>query len=816
MSTGFMTSTVSTVQAQAVLLEEIVVTARRREEALKDVPVAISVLSNELFEEANFLDHYDMYAEIPGVDYRQSKDRIGASPSIRGVSTTSQNILQQKTGNFIDGVPVLGNTAFIQFVGLERVEVLRGPQSAAFGRSTFSGAFNYVTRDPGEETEIEATISSSDLQRDRVNLGLSGPITDTLGYTLDYYTEDLRGPDWWKATDGTWLGGTETDYISAKLKWAPSDKFDLEVRLSKMEANDRTSLDYVATAGEVLACSNFNLTDKKKNHYLDGVANCDFLSVQQSIGRNFDLNAPHPTNGQTAAPYAVGTDGYNTLKSYSTLNPGVRVDNERIQMEFNYNLDNGQTIQFQAAKVEETGIRWHDQDGFDNPCTMKSLGKLKEKHCVAGASPRYHDEKYYDVRWISSADSALRWVVGASSYDFYRNDLSYKQYAAIIDPALATAIGKTPVANRAQNRDAKTIGYYANLTYDLSDRTSLSTEFRQQTDEGITREPLSGYVIPLKTDAFSPRVSLTHQLNDDVTLYLQGAKGTNPATANPTFADTTRIASLAAAKAAGHITYDHTTFREADEETLTSYEIGLKGQAFDNQLAYNVALYSSKWENMIMNRGLDWSGFTGDSYDEEYTQSGQIYTNQGSADMKGLEIDFVLALNDYWTIRSGFAWMDNTYTDTCHEEPVTDYGVTADKTVAADGVLSDCVDISGNALEAHHTRKGSISATYMAPLGNSGWDVRARLASRYSGQRYLDVMNWAIMPEIWTQSATLSFMSDNWDVTLYGNNLTNETQPLYINMYYKDRLPVVSGKDRVYQITPRMPREVGAHITYRF
>ena len=86
---------VTSVQAQdaGAALEEIVVTARRREESLLEVPVAISVLDGNFIAEAGILDHYDLYAETPGIEYTQSFDRLGSRPAIRGVSTTAQNIL---------------------------------------------------------------------------------------------------------------------------------------------------------------------------------------------------------------------------------------------------------------------------------------------------------------------------------------------------------------------------------------------------------------------------------------------------------------------------------------------------------------------------------------------------------------------------------------------------------------------------------------------------------------------------------------------------------------------------------------------------
>ena len=140
-------------QEAGMLLEEIVVTARRREESLTDVPVAISVVSGDYIEEQGLLDQYDLVAELPSVQYDQTRDRLGARPSIRGVSTTSQDALFQTASVFLDGMPLLGNSGNLKYAGVERVEVLRGPQSTAFGRATFAGAINYVSKDPGDTFE---------------------------------------------------------------------------------------------------------------------------------------------------------------------------------------------------------------------------------------------------------------------------------------------------------------------------------------------------------------------------------------------------------------------------------------------------------------------------------------------------------------------------------------------------------------------------------------------------------------------------------------------------------------------------------------
>ncbi|HEY5624360.1 MAG TPA: TonB-dependent receptor plug domain-containing protein, partial [Gammaproteobacteria bacterium] len=209
------------------VLEEVVVTARKREELLKDVPVSISVVSGDFINEAGIRDQYDLFQLTPGINYGEERDRNGARPGVRGVQAQNQNPLRQKVSVFIDGMPVLGNIGSMQFAGLERIEVLRGPQSTAFGRATFGGALNYVTADPGDEFSSEFYVGTSDLGRNQLHVGLDGPINDTLGYSVNVYTDEYEGPDEWISSDGYQLGSQETQFLTGKLKWTPNDNFDM-------------------------------------------------------------------------------------------------------------------------------------------------------------------------------------------------------------------------------------------------------------------------------------------------------------------------------------------------------------------------------------------------------------------------------------------------------------------------------------------------------------------------------------------------------------------------------------------------------------
>ncbi|CAN0178667.1 unnamed protein product, partial [Chrysoparadoxa australica] len=128
----------------------VYVTARKREENLQDVPVAISAFGEAQLEEQAITELGDLLDASPGMVYNERDgNRSTGFPGVRGVKTfTSPAASQQRISSFIDGMPMVGPQATIPFVDIQGAEVYRGPQSAVFGRSVFAGAVNYTTRKP--------------------------------------------------------------------------------------------------------------------------------------------------------------------------------------------------------------------------------------------------------------------------------------------------------------------------------------------------------------------------------------------------------------------------------------------------------------------------------------------------------------------------------------------------------------------------------------------------------------------------------------------------------------------------------------------
>ena len=129
--------------------------------------------------ESGIRNPYDLFDMTPGINWEQAQDRQGSRPSVRGVQTAAQNPVRQKVTSFLDGMPLLGQQGGLQFVGVDRVEIMRGPQSSAFGRATFAGAINYISRTPGDEFSGDVRLATSDLGRNEMQLEIGGPINDT-------------------------------------------------------------------------------------------------------------------------------------------------------------------------------------------------------------------------------------------------------------------------------------------------------------------------------------------------------------------------------------------------------------------------------------------------------------------------------------------------------------------------------------------------------------------------------------------------------------------------------------------------------------
>lgn len=156
-------------------LEEIVVTARRAEETLQKVPLSITALGAKDIQAMGIARVEDVAALTPGFSFRNGFGRAIERPVIRGMANISGTA---NAAFFIDGVFVNGPITGYNLDNLERIEVIRGPQAALFGRSTFAGAINYVTRRPTDYHEASAKASMGEFNYQDMSAWASGPLVE--------------------------------------------------------------------------------------------------------------------------------------------------------------------------------------------------------------------------------------------------------------------------------------------------------------------------------------------------------------------------------------------------------------------------------------------------------------------------------------------------------------------------------------------------------------------------------------------------------------------------------------------------------------
>ncbi|WP_428311979.1 TonB-dependent receptor [Hydrocarboniphaga sp.] len=210
--------------SNAVQLEEVVVTSRRREENAQDVPISLAVLDGDDLAEAGLFRPQDIQQRTPGMTVSVPNARL-TSYTIRGLGSTSQNDgMESSVGLFLDGV-YLGRQGISMFdlVDLDRVEVLRGPQGTLFGKNTTAGALNIVTKLPSEyfEAQGEGSIGSGGFRQLRGSV--TGPLIDgLLAGRLTAYSTDKDGQIE-NLYNGDDLNNQNRQGVRGQLLWTPAE-----------------------------------------------------------------------------------------------------------------------------------------------------------------------------------------------------------------------------------------------------------------------------------------------------------------------------------------------------------------------------------------------------------------------------------------------------------------------------------------------------------------------------------------------------------------------------------------------------------------
>ncbi|MGI9428774.1 MAG: TonB-dependent receptor, partial [Bythopirellula sp.] len=212
----------------ATELDEIVVTAQKREQSLQEVPLAVSAFSGEFLESLQLFSTDDLSQVTPTITVLGAATSQNQVLRIRGIGTQSFGAaVEPSVSLVIDGVVLARQSqGFQDLLDIERIEVLRGPQSTLFGKNASAGVIHFISRRPSEEFEATGEVTVAEEGEYRIGASVSGPLSATSGYRLTGYYRDI-GAYFDNAFDGSGTNSKEHWGFRGKLEFEPADELSI-------------------------------------------------------------------------------------------------------------------------------------------------------------------------------------------------------------------------------------------------------------------------------------------------------------------------------------------------------------------------------------------------------------------------------------------------------------------------------------------------------------------------------------------------------------------------------------------------------------
>jgi outer membrane receptor protein involved in Fe transport len=460
----------ATVTAQAVL-EEVVVTAQKRSETIQDVPISINVISGDQIVSSGITDLGDLGQYVPNFSYNQTG--ISSTLKMRGISSGINPGFEQSVGMYIDGIYYgRGQLSRVPYLDINRVEVLRGPQSVLFGKNTIAGALNIQTERPGDELDGHARFTyEHETGREEYSFAAGGKIANLFSARFSYLRREVSGY-----------------YDNIFLNRDESDDFEEVARLGLLFGTDENSL-YI----------------KLESTTYD--SNGRFLEVV-----NPAVN-PAPADGNPPTPFSavlaalVGPDGesgtgyqLDTRQDYRRQSNGDTSFNDHgvLMFEFNKTFDDGGLLTIVGGRNQFDTTETCDCD-FTSANIFSTLGKED------------YSQDSIEVRYASPGNEVVDYVVGGY---LQRYDQSYDDF--IIMPATNGILPGAVLAGTA----ASLAGPLSALLTTDAARTNFRNGLVGLTPQLIGAQ--TGREFTQDSNVFSIFAQVTYNINENMRLVFGG------------------------------------------------------------------------------------------------------------------------------------------------------------------------------------------------------------------------------------------------------------------------------------------------------
>lgn len=684
-------------------LEEVVVTAQKRQESMQDVPIAISAFTNDAMKDLGIANAQDLQVATPGLVFT-SVGTLG-SPYLRGVGTRfSLNGLDNSVATYVgDRYVPRGSGNQLEFgIDVERVEVLKGPQGILYGRNATGGAIRVIKKPVAEEFEGALRASAGNYDFREFAGTVNVPVSDSLGFRV---SGQLSKRDAWQdnlaygVVDGAVddINDKNVGKLSTLLRWDATDR-----TLVNLSFDYWTQDDYQGHDGSLLGPPGLNT----------GVAAIDAI---------------YSTDRKKA-----GTDTHQATDG----------DEQSVELKVEHAFDT-----FDLVSIST----WAD---FDMRWTSEGDGSAA---AIFTPSIAYDESETWsqEFRLVSSASEGLEWTAGV----FYYDDTHTTEFNFFADPMFPPLINATTGNQTTHTTAAAAFGH---LGWDFSDNWALKVGARYSWEEreielvesvrpGITT--LGAALMPYYADdtwsEVTPLVTLEYRMPTALA-YLTYTRGF---------------------KSGGYDFPAYNTPDGLEPEILDMYELGIKGDYFDNTLRINAAVFYYDYTDLQVTRASETTG-------------APLTENAADAEVLGLDLEATLVLGDSFTLTAGLNALDSEYKE--YMPAVRMYNANLDGTIGSANptpgasTLPTPYDASGDSMLRASDYSYFVTASYEVAAG----DGHIPLSLTYS---YKDDFNYdfpidPIAREWLTQegygllNARAGYVSpdERWALHLWGRNLTDE------------------------------------------
>jgi iron complex outermembrane receptor protein len=763
-------------------LEEVIVTARKRSESLMDVPISVQAFSASDIAEAGIFDLQGL-KDFAGFTFQQTAStgaggRNEGAIVFRGLQSTYGDVQENSGSLFVDGIFVSGGQASVNTVDIDRVEVLKGPQNTYFGRNTFGGAINFITKAPADEFQTELTASGTDRGSSDDVLTLQGPIVKGLIDARVSLINHIKASEY-TASDGGELGAEKTRGADASIVFTPD--FGLKLRLNGHYQQDDDSS---AALGYLVGQSSYGNTCV--GHTFHG-QNAQGVNVPVTLSQAYFCGSI-PTFNQLA------TSGIQVVDANTALPPAyipVGVDNSL-----------GNPVQNKVPGLDHTGMRrdmlrlslladyalpYNSTASLNigyNSSLTNTIWDVDRSSTASflSSEPTVSEDLTIDARVASDQTRALRGLLGAS---FFSDLLQYEEDSLFIIYGNATGL------SGYANERSKVPAVYASVDYDILSNLTATAEVRYQSDTNYdqpspTPVPGEAFTVQETNRTAMPRFILRYKPVTGTMLYVSYAEGVQP-----TLLETSYLSLNPAQRA--YVAKYGVDSPYSQQPKLENIEAGLKQTLFDNRLEVSIDGYRGLWSNQQTYTAV---------FGGPLTVDGAFLLLSNTATVKGFEFASKGLITSNWSAALNINYVHAIWD---RYQNATLGGFT----------VGGIDNFNGNELSRVPAWTGDFSTTFTHHLAGA-WDWYARGDVTYTGSMWesdIDIVKTSAYARV---NAVLGMRKDQYSVELFAKNLLNDSHwdfaervPNLItpNAFFTNEGLLVQAPDK---------QEIGARVSVKF